>query len=340
MALNLPNFLSAPIVRSINPGLEGMFSGGVQAYQQGQKHREMMQEQAMKNALLQQYGGREKEAGIGLKEAQTDFYRNPAQHMTPQQKIAMDLAGGDPAKYNAFLEKLSQKPSSGSRSELTKLNQEKQDIQNDPNLSEEQKQERLGQIDLVINKKISDPKLRNQVLAANNLLLAFQRTNIDDLVQYSGPKGQALLKKDEAMDLMGNAPPRYLKYLEAKSNSELEAKEARAMYGDSIGKENQEKIKKMMNPSGLFKSPQAAKTQLSAIRNTLQETAKNLQGSMKSTAPYMKDYGGGPAPQGQNTNSGAGVMGRIRDKTGQYKVFQIRPENVDAFRQAGGDIIE
>jgi hypothetical protein len=344
MALNLPNFLAAPLVRSVNPALEGMFSGGVNAYQQGQRHREMLQEQAMKNALMQQYGGREKEAGIQEKLAHADFYRSPFNFMTNEQKLANAAYGEGTPEAQEALQKMfmnKAKGSTGARSELSKLNQEKMDVQNDPNLSDEQKQQRMDQIDLAINKKISDPKLRNQVVAANNLLLAFQRTNIDDLVQYSGPKGQALLKKDEALDLMGNAPPRYLRYLEAKANSELEAKEARAMYGDSIRKENQEQIKKMMNPSGFFKSPQAAKTQLSSIRNTLQETAKNLQGAMKSTAPYMRDYSEGAAPQGQNQKAGGGMMGRIRDpKTGEYKIFQIRPENIEAFRAAGGDLIE
>jgi hypothetical protein len=35
------------------------------------------------------------------------------------------------------------------------------------------------------------------------------------------------------------------------------------------------------------------------------------------------------------------VMGRMRDpQTGNYKIFRIRKENMDAFRQKGGDIIE
>jgi hypothetical protein len=342
MALNLPNFLQAPIIRSINPGLEDMFSGGVQAYQQGQKHREMMQEQALKNALLQQYGGREKEAGIQEKLAHADYYRNPFNFMTNEQKLANAAFGEGSTDAQEALQQLFRNKArapTGARSELSKLNQEKAEIANDPTLTDQEKQQRMDQIDLAINKKINSPKLLGQITAADNLLLAFERTNIDDLVRYSGPKGQTKLKLHEAMDLAGQAPEEYYKYLEAKSNAEIEAKEARAMFGDSIRKENQEQLKKIMNPSGLFKSPEAAKRQLSSIRKTFEETARNLKKTSQSGASYKNPEMGQRMPA-QGANAGAPIVGRMRDQNGQYKIFQISPENIEAFRQAGGDIIE
>lgn len=108
MALNLPNFLNAPMVRALNPGIGDLFSGAVGAYQNAQGETQKRQEQALKNALLQQYGAPEKEADIALKQAHADFYRNPMQFMSPEERLIEAAYSEDPETAKALMQKMVQ----------------------------------------------------------------------------------------------------------------------------------------------------------------------------------------------------------------------------------------
>ena len=113
MAFTPFNFAGLPLVRSVNPGLENMFSGTVGAYQGAKGEELKRQEQAFKNALMQQYGQREKEADIGLKEAHADFYRNPLQFATPFQKEAIGAYSENPEMLQQIMEQRARGLASG-----------------------------------------------------------------------------------------------------------------------------------------------------------------------------------------------------------------------------------
>jgi hypothetical protein len=125
--LNLPNFLNAPILSGRNEQAGNMFSGAINAYQQGQQHQQGMlsKEQQihadkMKNALMEKYGEREKLAEIAQKEAQAKYWgaggsrgaggggagglwRNLPLDTRTDMIAQTSGFGGDPAELAAFI---------------------------------------------------------------------------------------------------------------------------------------------------------------------------------------------------------------------------------------------
>lgn len=283
------------ISRMFEPKTQNPIEELMEGYLRPQERAIDFKSKQLAQALQEQYGAQSKEADIDYKRALTEYNRS----MLGIPKSAIGASIYDinrlqeqglisPQQAQVYQQSLLAKNQGRgtSKSELSKYNAEKQEIMNDPDLSEEEKQQRIDEIDLAIQKKIASPQAANQSLAASNLLLALDRTNLDDLTRYSGVQGQLKLKLHQAMDLMGNAPDEYIRYLKALTNAELEAKEARAMYADSIRKEVQEKLENMTNPSSWGKSPEAAKAKIQAFREILREQAKNYQKALRSTSAY------------------------------------------------------
>ncbi len=74
MPLQTIDFTKIPLQRSVNPALEGLFSGGVESYMGAKRHKEDTRAKELANALMEQYGGREKEAELAYKDAMTQYY--------------------------------------------------------------------------------------------------------------------------------------------------------------------------------------------------------------------------------------------------------------------------
>ncbi len=120
MALNLPNFINAPINSMLNPEGSNMIGNAFKAYQGGQKHGYEMKAKQLANALLEKYGEAEKKAGIEEKLAHAEFYRNPNQLLTPDQKIFADIeAEPDPNKKREMVEFYQKMSGKGGKSNLT-----------------------------------------------------------------------------------------------------------------------------------------------------------------------------------------------------------------------------
>lgn len=155
-------------------------------------------------------------------------------------------------------------------------------------LNSQEQQELLNRYDLQIQKHTTDSATRTTVLRGQNLLKSIDASNIDALTRYSGPKGALNLKMEQAKDLAGNPSKKYLQHLEAMQAVQLEAKELRQFFGDSITPEIQDAIYKMVNATSLTKSPEAAKRMIEKSRDTIRKQVKTFSGALKSIEAY--DY--------------------------------------------------
>lgn len=297
MGLNPLNFIGKTTPYD-NSGLENLPMKLLQAYQMPMKMEREQQEFDTANAL--------KKAQANYYNKHADYYEKGGPNTgsgalggigkdVRDLRDIKDKHGEDSPEYKQALALFDAKTNNKfSPTALAKANKERNEViegyrpgtNQREKLTPEEQDELLGQYDLDIQKKGSDSGTRRQALAAVNVLKAFDQTNIDDLVRYSGPAGQAKLLKDKALDLAGSPPPEYVAHMRAVSQAELEAKELRQMLGDSIKENVAKKIEAMMNPSTAFKSPKIAKEQILSLRKTLRSQAENIAASLKSTKPY------------------------------------------------------
>ncbi len=309
--LNLPNFLNAPILSGRNEQAGNMFSGAVGAYQEGQKNRQSLlnkeqerQAQLMKNAILEKHGMREAELKNKMLEAQAYHHMQAGKHagigsLSDIGKTVRDISdirsGGDDQKIKD-MESLLFARTTGkfAPSGVQKLNNEMQEVDQGfmpgtngtVQLTPDQQERLKGQYELKIQKDTTDSLVRSRALNANNLLKAFERTSIDDLVTYSGPKGHVDLARDMALDAMGKAPERYKKHKIAEANAKIEAKELGQMLGASVRTEERKYIETLLNPSNTYTSAKIAKAQLTAMREVLKKQAETFTKGLKSIKPY------------------------------------------------------
>ena len=152
--------------------------------------------------------------------------------------------------------------------------------------SPERQKELENQYKLDINKKTSDVDTRKKTLYASNVDKTLGRINVDDLVQFGGIQGQARLKAEEFAASSGKPSDRYLKYLDAKTNSELLAKQVRQFYGDSIQPHVQKALKMLTNPATWRNDPKSAKRIFNALKETLELETGTYRNAQTSTREY------------------------------------------------------
>lgn len=142
---------------------------------------------------------------------------------------------------------------------------------------------------LAIQKATTDPGTRKAAMNFSNVLQSIEGANVDDLVRYSGPKGFAKLKIEEAKDLSGTPSEEYLRFKEAQKAVGLEVQELRQALGASITPEIDRAFREIVNPSSIKVSPETAKRMILKSRNIIKKQAKTLQNSLKSTGAYQTE---------------------------------------------------
>ena len=263
-----------------------------------------LQSKKLANAIAEQFGVSEKEAEIALKQAQASHYKDQAAGRTfaPSAlgKLIQernDLAEQDPnspllAEYDRVI-----KATGGNKfapSGLGKLYTELQQVEDGflPGsngtipLNAAEQDDLRKKYKLQIQKNTTDQPTRTSSLQGTNLLKSINASDIDALTKYSGPMGAAQLKSDQAKDLAGKPTEKYLKYLEALQAVQLEAKELRQFFGDSITPEAANAIYEMVNATSLTRSPEAAKRMIQKSRDTIKKQVKTFQDALKSIEPY------------------------------------------------------
>lgn len=170
-------------------------------------------------------------------------------------------------------------------------------------LDPEQQQELRDRYNLQIQKTTTDSGTRKTVLQGQNLLKSIDASNIDALTRYSGPQGAAKLAVEKAKDISGNGSEEYYQYLEAAQAVELEAKEIRQFFGDSITPTVQEALHNMVNATSLTKSPEAAKRMIQKSRDTIRKQVATFEKALKSPAPYSSKPSDASQPSGVSQRS-------------------------------------
>lgn len=140
--------------------------------------------------------------------------------------------------------------------------------------------------DLAIQKATSDTDTRMRNLFASNLEKSFEMLDTKTLTQYSGPKGASQLKVDQALDIAGNPPERYLKYKDALGQRDVLADQIKVFLKGANSEKALEHYNKMTNPSSFGTSPEAAKRQLDASIKLFENEMGTFRNSMKGTSEY------------------------------------------------------
>lgn len=371
-------------IKSIIPGLLGGYKSGTEMKQTKEQHELKKKAEELANAVKEKYGEQQAAAELALTQAQAAHHARLGQEgggraaagggssrggaqtnlgkAFKERALLAEEFGKDSSQvraYDNYIDKQSQQTLTPG----AKVAKEKEDIDagfipgtnRRVKATPEQQKELSDQIELQKIKLVSDPQTRQRALYANNLITAMEKTNIDDLLAFSGPKGQIELKAEQAKDLATGKPSeKYRKYLSAVANAKAETKEARQFLGASIQPSETEAIELLINPSGWTKSKEAARAYIEPFRNLLKTQAKTYSGALKGPEPYRnkeaareinnaavkqnieqqfaQEEAQGQADQGQYA-PGAPVKGYLNGKT-----YTIPAEKVNEFIAKGGKI--
>lgn len=322
MALQTFNFGAMNTPVSDFSGLSNLFSNYYKGFEQAQTPRkleaERLRETLMNSILGTQAKYAEPNAQANLQsqqlknqyygpltEAQIQHYKDQASGKTfaPSAlgKLIQernDLAAQNPddpllAEYDRVI-KSQGSGRSYAPSALGKLSSELQQVEEgylpgsngQITLDPEQQQDLRNKYLLQMQKSTSDAQTRTAVLRGSNLLKSIDASNIDALTRYSGPAGASKLAIEKAKDLTGNPSKEYLEHLEALQAVELEAKELRQFFGDSITPTAADALYKMVNATSLTRSPEAAKRMIQKSRDTIKKQVKTFSSALDNPEAY------------------------------------------------------
>lgn len=200
--------------------------------------------------------------------------------------------------------------------------------------------------DLVIQKAQSDAGQRKSALNFGNVIQSIENANVDDLVRYSGPKGYAKLKVEEAKDLAGNPSEEYIRYKEAQKIIGIEAQELRQALGTSITKSMDTALRDLVNPTGIRTSPETAKRMILKARALIKKQGETLQKSLISTDPFKQPDGNQNSGADKQVNNAAmsNYLKREIDKSDTVLGsknglnYNIPKDRIEAFIASGGII--
>lgn len=295
MAINPMNFSGAGDLSTGVPEFGKIFENMAQGYQLSQLPEETRLKQALMGAQanqanaianlggLGQFSGASKDA-LGLQLLKSQYGEN-----SPVYQNALRAYNQEYESQNVlddYRRSLADTADKRSSSTLGKMQIEREDIANDPNISPGLKQQRLAQYDLKVLKDGTDPKSRERVLFATNLDKTLDALNLDDLTVYGGAKGQMQNKVDMFAAAANKPNERYIKHQEALTAAKLLAKQIRQFYGDSITPGVQEALNEMTNPATWQVDQKTAKAKFNKLKNILLSETKTYRDALKGTDVY------------------------------------------------------
>lgn len=167
------------------------------------------------------------------------------------------------------------------------------------------------QLQLSIQKDVSDVDARKKSIFASNIDKTLNNINVKDLTQYGGLSGQITKKLEEGKALTGKESEKYRDYQRSLTAANLLAKQVRQFYGDSITPQVQEKLSLLTNPASWTNNPRIAEQNFNQFKNILQQETETYRSSLHSTKEFQEK------PQQQQTI-------QIRNKkTGEIKSISI-----------------
>jgi hypothetical protein len=175
---------------------------------------------------------------------------------------------------------------------------------------------------LAIQKATTDPDTRKRTLFASNLEKTLKMIDTKTITQYSGPKGALQLKIDQAADLAGNPPERYLAYKDALGALGPAVGQVRQFLNDASSKEAAEKLEHMTNPSSLGSSPEAAERQLKSTLGIFANELQTYHGGLRSTREHTGHGESIPSNSGELKPASAMGTDAIREEISRLKGAQ------------------
>lgn len=273
-----------------------------------------MSNTARQNALLQQpFAGRQLPGAggeaLGLEMLKQQYgenspvYQNAINAYNQQQKAGNQLMD--------YRQSLMESQAKRSASPLAKMAMEQSDIERGfmpgttregiggQPITPESQRDLKNQYKLKLLKDVTDPKLRERALFATNMEKTINRLNPADLTYYSGPKGQAQLRIDQAKSASGKTVPEYKRYKESLTSANTLAKQVRQFYGDSITPSVQEGLKELTNPTNWLDNPEVAMARYNQFINILDTESDTFFDALHNSSVYEKPKKG----EGSSSNS-------------------------------------
>lgn len=152
-------------------------------------------------------------------------------------------------------------------------------------LSPQQQQEKIGQLNLKLQKETTDLQTRQKVHYATNIdktIDAIENIGLDNLTQYSGPSGHLKYIKDVKDASLGRPSKSYEAYTNAATASQVLAHQVRQFYGDSIQPSMIAKLEQMTNPESWIKTPQLAKSNFNTVKNILESETQTYRDALRN----------------------------------------------------------
>ncbi len=271
MPLNLPNWMQAPMQQDAYKGIGDFAQNAIGAYYGVQNHQKE-QEKAAQEMML---GKQKLVAGDitnkyleRLKRAEIEKLESEAQYNKERERKS---GGKSPAL-----------------SPSAKLANERIDIDNGfiPGTNQQQRfsspeeQARFAELnDMAMQKQTSSPNTLEKALFARNVNKLMDMSNVDNLVAYSGVGGATQLAFQKGLDAVSPnlSSETFKKYQEELTKVELEAKEIRQFFGDSIRGPVTDALKQLTNPTSWGTSPETAKRKISALRKVIKAQMETFE---------------------------------------------------------------
>lgn len=139
-----------------------------------------------------------------------------------------------------------------------------------------------------LGKKTTDAAIRNKIPYAENVKITMDSIVPENLVQYSGPQGNAKLAVDTIKAALGNPPPEFMAYQEALTSAKTLSKQLRQFWGDSIQPSATDKIDQLTNPSHWLKNPQVALQQYNQLKQITEQELQTFKNA--GTSPMKLSF--------------------------------------------------
>jgi hypothetical protein len=139
-----------------------------------------------------------------------------------------------------------------------------------------------------LGKKTTDAATRNQIPFAKNVEITLDSINPDDLVQFSGPEGNARLGIEKIKAAFGTPSPELLAYNKALTSAKMGAKQLRQFWKDSIQPSARKAIEELTNPTHWTKNPEIAKQEFEQLKALTKQELQTFREA--GTSPLKLDY--------------------------------------------------
>lgn len=173
-----------------------------------------------------------------------------------------------------------------------------------PTLSPED-QAKVNQLQLAIQKKVSDPQARQRNLFASNIEKTLDLIDPEHLTQYAGIPGEIKKRQEEAKAPFGKESEDYRNYQKSLTAANTLATQVRQFYGDSINPAMVRRLEVLTNPASWRNNPKIARQNFDQIKEILKRETKTYREALKTPRAFESgEEGRGEKELTFNPNSG------------------------------------